>query len=71
MSIISITKGQTAHRGYVYYTDKKVLQMESAGVNKWRGKVAGSNGGNTMSMWMKSILINANANAHMWKESRI
>lgn len=44
MSIISITKGQTAHRGYVYYTDKKVLQMESAGVNKWRGKVAGSNG---------------------------
>ena len=26
------------------YTGKKVLQMESAGVNKWRVKVAGSNG---------------------------
>ncbi len=44
MSIISNTKGQTVHRGYMYFIDKKVLQIESAGEQKWQGRVAGSNG---------------------------
>lgn len=46
MSILSVASGQSVYRGYEYFQEKKVLQMEQIGEGVIRAVVAG-NGGNT------------------------
>lgn len=44
MSILSLASGQSVSRGYEYYKDEKVLEVELYDKNQYRGTVAGSNG---------------------------
>jgi hypothetical protein len=44
MSLLSLASGQSAYRGYEYFRDKKVIQLEQISDTLYTGIVAGSNG---------------------------
>lgn len=44
MSILSVASGQSVYRGYEYFQEKKVLQMEQAGEGVIKAVVAGNDG---------------------------
>jgi hypothetical protein len=44
MSLLSLASGQSAYRGYEYFRDKKIIQMEQISDTCYTGIVIGSNG---------------------------